>query len=54
MYVLMRMDDNGNEFEVKRSSKRGRLEKLRKEYEDRGHRQIYWIRRVRNTPPKTT
>jgi hypothetical protein len=42
-FVVMRADDNGNEVEVTRAATREEAERITREYEARGHRQIYWV-----------
>ena len=42
-YALHRLDDNGNEFVVKRCASRSEAGALRDEFEARGHKQTYWI-----------
>lgn len=42
-FVVMRTDDNGNEAEVKAMTNRCEAEALVREYEARGHKQLYWI-----------
>ena len=45
----MRADDNGNEVEVTRAATREKAERIAREYEARGHKQIYWVEE-RNAP----
>lgn len=42
-FVVMRTDDNGNDFEVTRVATRSEAEALTRELETRGHKQLYWI-----------
>jgi hypothetical protein len=41
--VVMRQDDNGNQFEVTRVTSRCEAEALVRRYEAGGHKQMYWI-----------
>ena len=41
--IVMRTDDNGNEVEVRRVTSRCEAAALVREYEQRGHKQTYWI-----------
>ena len=45
-YVLSRLDDNNNEIEINRFHDRKIAEYLRKKYEDRGHKQDYYVQEV--------
>jgi hypothetical protein len=40
---LMRQDDNGNRYRVADFPTHDEAEQARKQYEARGHRQIYWV-----------
>jgi hypothetical protein len=40
---LMRLDDNGNEFEVERYHDRAAADKACVEFERRGHKQTYYV-----------
>ena len=42
----MRADDNGNEVEVTRTATREEAERLAREYEARGHKQMYWVEEI--------
>lgn len=42
-FAVMRADDNGNEVEVTRAATREEAERIARDYEARGHRQIYWV-----------
>jgi len=44
--VVMRVDDNGIEAEIKRVTNRCEADALVRAYEARGHKQTYWIRGV--------
>jgi len=41
--VIMRQDDNGNQFEVTRVTSRCKAEALVRRYEASAHKQMYWI-----------
>lgn len=43
-WVLYRIDDNGNEVEMRRFADRAEAEALMREYEARGHKQTYLVR----------
>lgn len=43
-YVVWRQDDNGNRAVVKDGLTLDEAEKLAKEFEERGHKQMYWVR----------
>lgn len=45
VWVLYRIDDNGNELEMHRFSERADAERAMREYESRGHKQAYLVRR---------
>ncbi|MCE9581065.1 MAG: hypothetical protein K8T20_00965 [Planctomycetes bacterium] len=45
-WVLKRLDDNGREVEVRRFDKRAEAEAAAKEFEERGHKQTYWVEAV--------
>lgn len=40
---LMRLDDNGNEYEVSRFTNRCEADAACAEYAARGHKQLYWV-----------
>lgn len=46
-WVLYRIDDNGNEVEMRRFAERDEAEALMREYEQRGHKQAYLVRELR-------
>lgn len=46
VWVVRRVDDNGNVFEVERFSHRGEAETLALELTARGHKQTYWVERI--------
>lgn len=43
-WVLYRIDDNGNEVEMRRFASRAAAEAAMREYEARGHKQAYLVR----------
>lgn len=45
-YILSRLDDNNNEIEISRFHDKRVAESLRKKYEDRGHKQDYYVQEV--------
>jgi hypothetical protein len=45
-YRVMRADDNGNEVEVTRVETREEAERIARDFEARGHKQMYWIEPV--------
>lgn len=46
VWVVRRVDDNGNVFEVERFSHRGGADAFAAELTARGHKQTYWVERV--------
>lgn len=42
-WILRRLDDNGQEVEVKRFDSREEAETAARELESRGHKQTYWV-----------
>ena len=42
-FAVMRLDDNGNEFEVTRTTNRCEAEAIAAMYTTRGHKQTYWV-----------
>ena len=42
-WQVRRLDDNGNEYEVRRVSSRCEAESIAAELEARGHKQTYWV-----------
>ncbi|SEJ61801.1 hypothetical protein SAMN04244572_04672 [Azotobacter beijerinckii] len=46
-WVLYRIDDNGNEVEMRRFAERAEAEALMREYERHGHKQAYLVRELR-------
>lgn len=49
-WVLYRIDDNGNEVEMRRFAERAAAEALMRDYERRGHKQAYLVREERQAP----
>ncbi|MEZ0088896.1 SPOR domain-containing protein [Streptacidiphilus sp. EB129] len=41
--VLMRQDDNGNQFVVARFADVEQAQRAADEFEARGHKQLYWV-----------
>ncbi|MDA7085730.1 hypothetical protein PH586_04900 [Pseudomonas sp. SA3-5] len=50
-WCLVRLDDNGNEFVVGADLSRAAAEALARQFEARGHKQSYWIRRQQPSSP---
>ena len=46
VHQILRLDDNGNEFEVTRVSSACQAIAIAQTYEARGHKQTYWARKV--------
>jgi len=44
-WCIMRMDDNGNEFIVSDGHSFDEATRIVQEYEAKGHKQIYWVKR---------
>jgi hypothetical protein len=42
-FEVWRQDDNGNKFVVQKNLSREAADKLAKELENRGHKQVYWV-----------
>ena len=49
-WVLYRIDDNGNELEMRRFAGRAEAEAVMREYEARGHKQAYLVREDKGAP----
>ncbi|MOA39498.1 hypothetical protein D3C78_1612840 [compost metagenome] len=49
-WVLYRIDDNGNEVEMRRFTARAEAEEVMRTYEARGHKQAYLVREEHGTP----
>lgn len=47
VWVLYRIDDNGNELEMRRFPERAAAERMMRDYEARGHKQAYLVRQER-------
>lgn len=45
-WLLYRIDDNGNEIEMARFAERSAAERAMRDYERRGHKQAYLVRRL--------
>lgn len=43
IWRLMRLDDNGNEFEMARFDDKAEAERVRASFEARGHKQMYYL-----------
>lgn len=50
-FVVYRVDDNGNEFEMQTFNSHSEAEAFAMDYERRGHKQIYLIKKVLITSP---
>jgi hypothetical protein len=51
MFLLLRMDDNGNRALVAEFPDIAAAELAQAEFESRGHRQIYWVELKEKEPP---
>ncbi|WP_349572595.1 hypothetical protein [Azotobacter salinestris] len=51
-WLLYRIDDNGNEVEMRRFAERAEAEALMNEYQRRGHKQAYLVREERQASGK--
>ncbi|MBV2133911.1 hypothetical protein KRX52_14115 [Pseudomonas sp. MAP12] len=49
-WVLYRIDDNGNEVEMRRFATRSEAEAEMRAFEARGHKQAYLVREDRDSP----
>ncbi|WP_280290012.1 hypothetical protein [Pseudomonas sp. BN417] len=47
-WCVKRLDDNGNEFVLRAGLTREEAERLAAEYQARGHKQSYWVSRMRD------
>lgn len=45
-WCVKRLDDNGNEFVLRAGLTREEAERLAAEYQERGHKQSYWVSRM--------
>jgi len=48
-WVLTRLDDNGNEFEISRFNSEHEAQAMKKDYESRGHKQAYFVKKCLDT-----
>ncbi|KRA17996.1 hypothetical protein ASD69_10265 [Lysobacter sp. Root604] len=46
-WLLYRLDDNGNEFLIERYQQPEVAERIRAQYEAKGHKQLYFVRSAR-------
>ena len=46
LWALMRLDDNGNEFEMERFERKQDAEKMRDKFEARAHKQHYYLKQA--------
>lgn len=44
-WAVWRQDDNGNRFRISGGHAREEADRLRAEFEGRGHKQLYWVAR---------
>ena len=49
-WCLLRLDDNGNRFVMRRQLTRAEPEALVRDYQARGHKQSYWAERETPRP----
>lgn len=52
-WSLYRLDDNGNEFLIERHQRREWADRVRDEYEAKGHKQLYFVRPSSERGPKS-
>jgi hypothetical protein len=45
-WQLWRQDDHGNKVIIGEYASQQEAERLKQEFEDRGHRQIYWVEKI--------
>ncbi|GAA2953414.1 SPOR domain-containing protein [Streptomyces enissocaesilis] len=45
-WLVIRQDDNGNRYRVGRYATRAEAQKIVDSFDDRGHKQLYWVERV--------
>jgi hypothetical protein len=43
---VMRLDDNGNQVELTKTTSRCEAESVAAKYEARGHKQMYWVEAI--------
>ncbi|MET9430976.1 SPOR domain-containing protein [Streptomyces sp. NPDC003036] len=48
-WLVIRQDDNGNQYRVGRCATRDEAQKLADSLDSRGHEQTYWVERVGQT-----
>ncbi|MDH2393688.1 MULTISPECIES: SPOR domain-containing protein [Streptomyces] len=48
-WLVIREDDNGNRYRVGRYATRDEAQHVVETLEDSGHRQMYWVERIRST-----
>lgn len=45
-WLVIRQDDNGNRYRVGRYATRAEAQKIADSFENRGHKQLYWVERI--------
>ncbi|OEJ25204.1 hypothetical protein AR457_12745 [Streptomyces agglomeratus] len=45
-WLVIRQDDNGNRYRVGRYATRAEAQKIADSFDDRGHKQLYWVERL--------
>ncbi|MGW0548641.1 SPOR domain-containing protein [Streptomyces altiplanensis] len=45
-WLVIRQDDNGNRYRVGRYATRAEAQKIVDSFDDRGHKQLYWVERI--------
>ncbi len=45
-WLVIRQDDNGNQYRVGRYATRAEAQKIVDSFDDRGHKQLYWVERI--------
>ncbi|MEV6837641.1 SPOR domain-containing protein [Streptomyces sp. NPDC051133] len=45
-WIVIRQDDNGNRYRVGRYATRAEAQKIADSFDDRGHKQLYWVERI--------
>ncbi|MER5933733.1 SPOR domain-containing protein [Streptomyces sp. NPDC002054] len=48
-WLVIRQDDNGNRYRVGRYATRAEAQKVVDSFDDRGHKQLYWVERIGQT-----
>ncbi|MFI5616480.1 SPOR domain-containing protein [Streptomyces sp. NPDC051567] len=51
-WLVIRQDDNGNRYRVGRYPTRAEAQKVADGFEDRGHRQTYWVEKIGQSATK--